>query len=40
MTTLERLRTTLKTLPPGASVAMQIQRDERLLYVSFTTEGQ
>jgi serine protease Do len=40
MTTLERLRTALKTLPPGASVAMQIQRDERLLYVSFTTEGQ
>jgi serine protease Do len=40
MTTLERLRTALKSLPPGASVAMQIQRDERLLYVSFTTEGQ
>jgi serine protease Do len=40
MTTLERLRAALRTLPPGASVAMQIQRDERLLYVSFTTEGQ
>jgi serine protease Do len=40
MTTLDRLRTALKTLTPGASVAMQIQRDERLLYVSFTTEGQ
>ena len=40
MTTLERLRTALKALPPGAAVAMQIQRDERLLYVAFTTEGQ
>jgi serine protease Do len=40
MTTLDRLRTALRTLTPGASVAMQIQRDERLLYVSFTTEGQ
>ena len=40
MTTLDRLRAALKSLPPGASVAMQIQRDERLLYVSFTTEGQ
>jgi serine protease Do len=40
MTTLDRLRAALKALPPGASVAMQIQRDERLMYVAFTTEGQ
>src|SRR5271155_3592274 len=40
MTTLDRLRATLKALPPGASVALQIQRDDRLLYVAFTVEGQ
>jgi serine protease Do len=38
MTTLDRLRAALKALPPGAPVALQIQRDERLLYVSFTLE--
>jgi serine protease Do len=39
MTTLDRLRNALKALPPGSSVAMQIQRDDRLMYVAFTTEG-
>jgi serine protease Do len=39
MTTLDRLRSALKALPPGASVAMQIQRDDRLVYVAFTTES-
>jgi serine protease Do len=40
MTTLDRLRAALKALPPGSSVALQIQRDERLLYIAFTTEVQ
>jgi len=40
MTTLDRLRNTLKSLAPGSSVALQIQRDDRLLYVAFTVEGQ
>jgi len=40
MTTLDRLRGTLKALPPGSAVALQIQRDERLLYISFTLEQQ
>jgi len=40
MTTLDRLRGTLKALPPGAAVALQIQRDERLLYISFTLDQQ
>jgi len=40
MTTLDRLRATLKALPPGAPVALQIQRDERLLYVAFVNEPQ
>lgn len=39
MTTLDRLRNALKNLPPGSAVAMQIQREDRLLYISFTTEG-
>jgi serine protease Do len=38
MTTLDRLRGALKALPPGSAVALQIQRDERLLYVSFTLD--
>jgi len=38
MTTLDRLRTALAALKPGAAVVLQIQRDERLLYVSFTLE--
>ena len=40
MTTLDRLRNALKALSPGASVALQIQRDDRLLYVAFSTESQ
>ncbi len=38
MTTLDRLRTALAALKPGAPVVLQLQRDERLLYVSFTLE--
>jgi serine protease Do len=40
MTTLDRLRGALKALPPGSSVALQIQRDDRLMYIAFTSEGQ
>ena len=40
MTTLDRLRTTLKSLPPGAPVALQIQRDQKLLYIAFTLDQQ
>jgi S1-C subfamily serine protease len=40
MTTLDRLRNALKNLPPGASVALQIQRDDRLMYVAFTADAQ
>jgi serine protease Do len=39
MTTLDRLRGALKALPAGASVALQIQRDERLMYVAFTMDA-
>jgi len=35
MTTLDRLRTALKSLPPGSPVALQIQRDSKLLFLSF-----
>jgi serine protease Do len=38
MTTLERLRAALKSLQPGAPVVLQIQREERLLFVAFTLE--
>jgi len=38
MTTLDRLRSTLKALPPGAPVALQIQRDQKLLFISFTLD--
>ena len=38
MTTLDRLRAALKALPPGAPVVLQIQREERLLYIAFTLE--
>jgi S1-C subfamily serine protease len=38
MTTLDRLRAALADLKPGAPVVLQIQRDDRLLYVSFTLE--
>jgi serine protease Do len=38
MTTLDRLRSALKALPPGAPVALQIQRDQKLLFVAFTLD--
>jgi serine protease Do len=38
MTTLDRLRETLKALKPGSPVVLQIQRDERLLFIAFTLE--
>lgn len=38
MTTLDRLRQALAALPPSSSVALQIQREDRLLYVAFTLE--
>lgn len=38
MTTLDRLRNALKSLTPGAPVALQIQRDQKLLYVSFVMD--
>jgi serine protease Do len=38
MTTLERLRSALKAIPAGAPVALQIQRDERLMFIAFTLE--
>lgn len=40
MTTLDRLRSALKALPPGAPVALQIQRDQKLLYLAFTLDQQ
>jgi serine protease Do len=39
MTTLDRLRATLKALQPGAPVVLQIQREERLLYIAFSLEA-
>jgi serine protease Do len=38
MTTLDRLREALKALKAGSPVVLQIQRDERLLYIAFTLE--
>jgi serine protease Do len=38
MTTLDRLRGALKALPPGAPVVLQIQRDQKLVYLSFTLD--
>jgi serine protease Do len=40
VTTLDRLRTALKALPPGAPVALQIQRDQKLLFLAFTLDQQ
>jgi len=36
--TLQSLRETIRALKPGAPVTLQIQRDGRLMYVSFTYE--
>jgi serine protease Do len=38
MTTLQALRDAMRTLKPGTPVTLQIQRDGRLMYVSFTVE--
>jgi S1-C subfamily serine protease len=38
MTSLARLRDALKALPPGAPVALQIQRDQKLMYIAFNLE--
>ena len=38
MTTLDGLRSTLRALQPGAPITLQIQRDGRLMYVSFTLD--
>ena len=38
MTTLERLRTALQSLQPGAPVVLQIQREQRLLFLAFTLD--
>jgi serine protease Do len=38
MESLDKLRAALAALKPGAPVAIQIQRDEKLMYVSFTLE--
>jgi S1-C subfamily serine protease len=38
MTTLDRLRNALKALPPSSAVALQIQRDQKLMYIAFTLE--
>jgi len=38
MTTLDRLRNALKALPPNAAVALQVQRDQKLMYVAFTLD--
>jgi S1-C subfamily serine protease len=38
MTTLERMRAALKSLQTGAPVVLQIQRDQRLLFVAFTLD--
>jgi S1-C subfamily serine protease len=38
MTTLARLRSALGALQPGSPVVLQIQRDQRLLYVAFTLD--
>jgi S1-C subfamily serine protease len=38
MNTLETLRSTLRNLPPGAPVTLQLQRDGRLIYLSFTLD--
>jgi len=38
MTTLDRLRNALKTLPAGTPLALQIQREGRLQFLAFTLE--
>jgi serine protease Do len=38
MTTLDRLRSALQALKPGAPVVLQVQREQRLLFVAFTLD--
>ena len=38
MTTLDRLRNALKNLTPGAAAVLQIQRDQKLMYIAFTLD--
>jgi serine protease Do len=38
MTTLDTLRAALKALPPGAPVVLQIQRDAKLQFLTFTLD--
>ena len=38
MSTLQGLRDAVRVLPPGTPVTLQIQRDGKLMYVSFTLE--
>ena len=38
ITSLEMLRANLRSLAPGAPITLQIQRDGRLMYVSFTLD--
>jgi S1-C subfamily serine protease len=38
MFTLEQLRNALRAMKPGSAVTLQVQREGRLLYVSFTLD--
>ena len=38
VTTLQGLRDAMRALPPGSPVVLQIQRETRLMYVSFTLD--
>jgi hypothetical protein len=38
MYTLEQLRNAVRALKPGSAVTLQVQREGRLLYVSFTVD--
>jgi serine protease Do len=38
VTTLDRLREAVRGLKPGTPVTLQVQRDSRLMYISFTME--
>jgi S1-C subfamily serine protease len=38
VTTLDRLREAVRAVKPGTPVTLQVQRDSRLMYISFTME--
>jgi serine protease Do len=38
MNTLDTLRSTLRSLPAGAPVTLQLQREGKLIYLSFTLD--